>query len=99
MGRVKFKVKEIYIKSLTEEKQKKKELMKRREEKWKKKELERIKEQIVKIQERPHNSARVKDHGLLRSQQPQSSKFKIAEQEQHEKQQNLCEIAEDDVDI
>ena len=43
--------------------------MKRREEKWKKKELERIKEQILKIQERPHNSARVKDQGLFRQDQ------------------------------
>ena len=59
LGRVKFKVKEIQIKSVNDAKRAKQELMKRREEKWKKKELSRIGEQMLLLQERPHNSARV----------------------------------------
>ena len=59
LGRVKFKVKDIQIGSVTEARSKKKELLKRREEKWKKREVERIKETMQKIKSKPHHSARV----------------------------------------
>ena len=42
LGRVKFKVKKIYIKQAEEEREMKRQMMKRRESEWRRKEIKRM---------------------------------------------------------
>ena len=49
LGRVKFKVKRIYIKQAEEEKEMKRHNLKRREGEWRRKEIKRLQEQQVRM--------------------------------------------------
>ena len=56
LGRVKFKVKKIYIREAEEEREMKIEQMRRRESDWRRKEIQRLKEASKKMRNKRQNS-------------------------------------------
>ena len=61
LGRVKFKVKKIYIKHAQEDLERKKQIRKRREAEWRHKEIQRLKRQMKVMKKKRGNSANLKE--------------------------------------
>ena len=60
LGRVKFKVKQIYVRNLEEKRERKREQMKKREKDWRLKEIKRMHEQHLLMRRKHHNSDNLK---------------------------------------
>ena len=84
LGRVKFKVRQIYIQSREDARQQKRQTMSRRESAWRRKEIQRLENQKKKMENRRMNSDNLQQIQKMIEKELAKSEGKKSDQEDHD---------------